>query len=81
MSILETSREIVKLATRVGNPELIRAAMTAMSEVFELSSTNLELQKRLAQLEKEVEELKTAIYSDPFPLAGRVTKNGTKNKD
>ena len=60
--ILETSREVVKLAVGVANPELVEAAMKVTTDAFELSSTNFELQKRVAELEKEVEELNIKLH-------------------
>jgi len=71
MGILETSQKVVKLANAVANPEFIEAAIEANIEAFELRSANLELQKRVMQLEKDVEELNAKLTLD-----GRTRKAG-----
>ena len=51
MGLLDTSLEVVKLASRIANPELVQAATQANIEALELSSKNLELRQRAEELE------------------------------
>ena len=43
MGVLESSMEVVKLAGKIANPELVQAATKANVEALELSHKNLEL--------------------------------------
>jgi hypothetical protein len=71
MGILETSLEVVKLATAVANPQLIQAATRANIEALELSTKNLELHKKVLQLEEQVKELNANLI-----LTGEVFREG-----
>src|SRR5712691_6333898 len=54
MGILQDSLEVVKLAGRIANPELV-ARVTALNEqVLELSTKNVDLQQETARLEIEL---------------------------
>ncbi len=57
MGLLESSMEVVKLAAKVANPELVQAATQANIEALELSKQNLELQKRVTELDNKIREL------------------------
>ncbi|HEY1800128.1 MAG TPA: hypothetical protein VGG46_04260 [Terriglobales bacterium] len=67
MGLLETSLEVVKIAGKLANPELIQAATKANVEALELSQQNLELQRRLAKLDDKIREL-----DDKLKLTGMV---------
>ncbi len=68
MGLLETSLEVVKLAGKLANPELITAATKANIEALELSNSNLELQKKVTDLGDLVRELdaKLKLTGDVF---------------
>ena len=67
MGLLETSLEVVKIAGKLANPELIQAATKANIEALELSKQNLELQKRATALDDKIREL-----DDKLKLTGVV---------
>ena len=71
MGLLETSLEVVKLATRIANPELVQAATKANIEALELSGKNLELRKRAEDLESKVKGLEAQLT-----LTGEVFREG-----
>jgi hypothetical protein len=45
MGLIDTSLEVLKLASKIANPELVQAATRANIEALELSSKNLELRQ------------------------------------
>ena len=47
MGLLETSLEVVNLAAKVANPELVQAATQANIEALQLTAKNLEMQKKM----------------------------------
>lgn len=57
MGLLESSMEVLKLAGKIANPELVQAATKANIEALELSTKNLELQKNISELQREISEL------------------------
>jgi hypothetical protein len=61
MGLLDSSMEVVKLAGKIANPELVQAAMKANVEALELSQKNLELQKKATQLETQVSDLEAKL--------------------
>jgi hypothetical protein len=61
MGLLESSLEVLKLAGKIANPELVQAATKANIEALELSTKNIELQKKAAELEEKVEGLEATI--------------------
>lgn len=67
MGLLETSLEVVKIAGKLANPELIQAATKANIEALELSQQNLGLQRRVAELDDKIREL-----DDKLKLTGVV---------
>jgi hypothetical protein len=71
MGLLETSLEVVKLAAKVANPELVQAATKANIEALELSTKNIELHKRAGELESRVKELE-----EQLKLVGEVFREG-----
>ena len=71
MGLLETSLEVVKLATRVANPELVQAATRANIEALELSAKNLALQKQVTELGMKITELEQKLT-----LTGEVFREG-----
>jgi hypothetical protein len=78
MGLLDTSLEVVKLAAKVANPELVQAATKANIEALELSKKNLELQKEMGELARRVEELegKLTLTGKVFREAGFVYLEG-----
>ena len=71
MGLLETSLEIVKLATKLANPELVQTATKANIEALELSSKNLEFHKNVEYLKGRVKELEAQLA-----LTGEVFRDG-----
>ncbi len=71
MGLLETSLEVVKLAAKVANPELVQAATQANIEALQLSAKNLEMQKKMSELEAQAQELE-----EKLALTGRVFREG-----
>ncbi|MHB8302978.1 MAG: hypothetical protein ACYDC6_09100 [Acidobacteriaceae bacterium] len=78
MGLLETTMEMAKLAGKVANPELIQEAMKANAEALAISRENWELQKKIAELEGRVKELRTQrdVIDKVFRLSGYVFLEG-----
>ena len=53
--------EVLKLAGKIANPELVQAATKANVEALELSMKNLELQKSVTELERKMAELEAKL--------------------
>lgn len=49
-------RQVVKLASRLANPELFERVTKLNEQVLVLSSQNVEFQQRIFQLEKELQQ-------------------------
>ncbi|MGA2236144.1 MAG: hypothetical protein ABSG23_11770 [Terriglobales bacterium] len=71
MGLVETSLEVVKLATKIANPELVQAATKANIEALEISGRNLELRKHAEELESKVKQLEAQLV-----LTGEVFREG-----
>jgi hypothetical protein len=71
MGLLESSLEVVKLAGKIANPELVQAATQANIEALEVSMKNVELQKQMAGLEAQVKDLEAKLK-----LTGEVFREG-----
>lgn len=71
MGLVETSLEVVKLATKLANPELVQTATKANIEALELSGKNLELHKDAEELRNKVKELEAQLA-----LTGEVFRHG-----
>src|ERR1700683_5750819 len=71
MGLIDTSLEVLKLASKIANPELVQAATRANIEALELSGKNLELRQRAEELENQVKELKAQLL-----LTGEVFREG-----
>src|SRR5271157_4207302 len=71
MGLVETSLEVVKLATKLANPELVQTATKANIEALELSGKNLELHKNAEELKNKVKELEAQLA-----LTGEVFRDG-----
>lgn len=71
MGLLESSREVVKLAGKLANPELVQAAMQANMDALEVSTKNLELQKQITTLEAEMKDLEAKLK-----LTGEIFREG-----
>jgi len=78
MGLLESSLEVVKLAGKLANPELIQAATKANVEALELSTKNLELQKAISQLDRKVADLeaKLVLQGEVFTHRDMVFREG-----
>jgi hypothetical protein len=78
MGLLDSSMEVMKLAGKIANPELVQAAMKANVEALELSSKNLELQRKAGELERRVSDLeaKLKLTGQVFREAGFVYLEG-----
>jgi len=71
MGLLESSLEVVKLAGKLANPELVQAATQANIEALAVSTKNLELQKQVTELEARVNDLQ-----EKLKLTGEVFREG-----
>jgi hypothetical protein len=71
MGLVETSLEVVKLATKLANPELVQTATKANIEALELSGKNLELHRHASDLENKVRALEAQLT-----LVGEVFREG-----
>jgi hypothetical protein len=71
MGLLESSLEVVKLAGKIANPELVQAATKANIEALELSTKNLELQKKISELESHANDLEAKLK-----LTGEIFREG-----
>jgi hypothetical protein len=78
MGLLDTTLEIGKLAGKLANPELIQEAMKASNEALAVSKENLDLHKRIAELEEEIKALrmKADIAAKVYRLGGYVFLDG-----
>ncbi|MBZ5663821.1 MAG: hypothetical protein LAO30_04395 [Acidobacteriia bacterium] len=56
MGIVQNSLEVVKLAAKFANPELIERVTALNEQVLELSSKNVEFQEQVFQLEKQLQQ-------------------------
>jgi hypothetical protein len=71
MGLLESSLEVVKLAGKIANPELVQAATQANIEALEVSMKNVELQKQLTALEALLKDLE-----EKLKLRGEIFREG-----
>jgi hypothetical protein len=80
MGLLDTTIELAKFAGKLANPELVEMAYKANIEALEVSKTNLELQKKVAELEGQVKELQTTqdLEKEVFREHGLVFRKGDK---
>jgi hypothetical protein len=56
MGIVQDSLQVVKVAARLANPELLERVTSLNEQVLDLSSKNVELQERVFGLEKELQQ-------------------------
>lgn len=61
MGVLQDSLEVVKLAGRLANPELLQKVTSLNEHILEVSTKNVELQERVFQLEQELEGAKAKL--------------------
>ncbi len=80
MGLVETSLEVVKLATKIANPELVQTATKANIEALELSAKNLELHKHTEALEHKVKALEAqlALTGEVFSEGGFAYREGVR---
>src|SRR5437879_682425 len=71
MGLLESSLEVVKLAGKIANPELVQAATQANIEALEVSTKNLALQKQITELETQLKGLEAKLK-----LTGEIFREG-----
>jgi hypothetical protein len=78
MGLLDSSLEVVKLAGKIANPELVQAATKANIEALELSQQNIELQKKATELEGQIRDLdeKLKLTGEVFREGGFVYRQG-----
>ena len=62
MGIVQDSLQVVRVVSRLANPELLERVTSLNEQVLELSSKNVELQERVFQLEKEVRRANEKLY-------------------
>lgn len=56
MGIVQDSLQVVKVVSRLANPELLERVTSLNEQVLELSGKNVELQERVFQLEKGLQQ-------------------------
>jgi hypothetical protein len=61
MGIVENSLEVVKLAAKFANPELIERVTALNEQVLELSTKNVEFQQEVFRLEKKLVQAKEKL--------------------
>jgi hypothetical protein len=61
MGIVQNSLDVVKIAGRIANPELLEEVTSLNEQVLELSSKNVELQQQLFRCEKELQLAKEKL--------------------
>jgi hypothetical protein len=71
MGIVQDSLQVVKVAARLANPELLERVTALNEQVLELSSKNVELQERVFQLDKELQQA-----NEKLTLIGQVQRKG-----
>jgi hypothetical protein len=78
MGFLDTSLEIMKLAGKIANPELVQAVTKANIEALELSQANIDLQKIVSALQNQVADLegKLKLTGEVFRDSGFVYLEG-----
>ncbi len=69
MGVLQDSLEVVKLAGRIANPELLEKVTSLNEQILEVSSKNVELQQKVSMLERELQEATAKLH-----LMGRVQR-------
>jgi len=69
MGIIQDSVEVVKLAIKFANPELIERVTALNEQVLDISGKNIECQQKIARLEKELQEA-----NDKLKLVGEVER-------
>ena len=71
MGLLDTTKEVAKIAAMLANPELVQMAMKANIEALELSQTNLQLQQDKIRLQEQLKEANAKLT-----LVGEVIRIG-----
>ena len=71
MGLLDSIQSVTRLATQIANPALLKEAANANLQALELSEANLQLQKRVVDLEHRLQELESKRN-----LAGSLFRNG-----
>jgi hypothetical protein len=84
VGLLDTTLEVAKLAGKVANPELVQEAMKANAEALAMSRENLDLLKRVAELESqlgklEAQVLKRASFDGPVAPFGYMYRSGDRD--
>jgi hypothetical protein len=69
MGIVQDSLEVVKLAGKFANPEMVQRVTKLNEQVLELSSRNVEFQQWIFELEKEIR-----IANEKLHLIGAVER-------
>jgi hypothetical protein len=62
MGIVQDSLQVVKVVSRLANPELLERVTSLNEQVLELSSKNVGLQERVFQLEKELQQANEKLH-------------------
>jgi hypothetical protein len=81
MGLLDSILGITKLATQISNPDLLKAVADANVQAVELSQSNLELQKRVGELERQAKEMRAQqdLRAELFVNGGYVFLDGDPN--
>lgn len=67
MEIIDTIKEVIKVAQKADNVEIIQQLLTVQAEALELQQKNIELQNKINELERDKEiEAKIIRHQDPY---------------
>ncbi len=81
MGLLDTTMEVAKLAGKFANPELVQEAMKANVEALAMARENLELQKKVTELETRItaQEAQKDLVNKVYLNGGYVFRDGDPN--
>ena len=67
MEIIDTIKEVIKVAQKADNVEIIQQLLTVQAEALELQQKNIELQNKINELErnKDIED-RIVRHPDPY---------------
>lgn len=66
MEIIDTIKEVIKVAQKADNVEIIQQLLTVQAEALELQQENIKLQQRVNELEKQ-QDIENQIERHPDP--------------
>lgn len=66
MEIIDTIKEVIKVAQKADNVEIIQQLLTVQAEALELQQENIKLQQHVNELEKQDIENQIERHPDPY---------------